>query len=147
MAAPTSPADLLPSVQDVVVVHSAKGGVGKSTTAANLAVTLARLGMRVGLLDADIHGPSIAHMFGSSDPPEASGDVAPVVPLMLMAKLYATDYAEVRLPITGNELRFLDLPELPGDPPVDVELTDSIDDFSDTVWKGQIVRTSKTWKV
>jgi len=61
----------LASVRDIVAVHSAKGGVGKSTVAANLAAALARLGVRVGVLDADVHGPSIAHMLGSAETPEA----------------------------------------------------------------------------
>lgn len=47
----------------VIVIHSGKGGVGKSTISANLAITLAKMGYRVGLLDADIHGPSIPKMF------------------------------------------------------------------------------------
>ena len=59
-------------VSRVLAVASAKGGVGKSTVAANLAVALARSGHRVGLLDADIYGPSIAAMFGV----EAAGHVA-----------------------------------------------------------------------
>ncbi|MBO6075012.1 MAG: Mrp/NBP35 family ATP-binding protein, partial [Paludibacteraceae bacterium] len=48
-------------------IHSGKGGVGKSTVAVNLAVALAQRGLRVGLLDADIHGPSIPKMFGVED--------------------------------------------------------------------------------
>ena len=47
----------------VIVIHSGKGGVGKSTISANLAITLAKMGYKVGLLDADIHGPSIPKMF------------------------------------------------------------------------------------
>ena len=53
--------------KQVIAVHSGKGGVGKSTVAANLAVTLAQQGFRVGLLDADIHGPSMPKMFHTED--------------------------------------------------------------------------------
>ncbi len=57
--------DLLPGVKHKIAVASGKGGVGKSTIAANLAISLAKKGYKVGLLDTDILGPSIAHMFGS----------------------------------------------------------------------------------
>lgn len=53
--------------QHVIAVHSGKGGVGKSTVAVNLAVALAQQGKRVGLLDADIHGPSVPKMFHVED--------------------------------------------------------------------------------
>jgi len=62
-------AALIPSVEHVVAVASGKGGVGKSTVAANLAVRLGQLGHRVGLLDADIYGPSVPIMFGIDGQP------------------------------------------------------------------------------
>jgi len=60
--APAKPA-VLPGVKNIVAVASGKGGVGKSTVAANLAVALARTGSRVGLIDADVYGPSVPKMF------------------------------------------------------------------------------------
>lgn len=60
-------APVLPGVKHIVGVSSGKGGVGKSTVASNLAVALAREGYRVGLLDADIFGPSVPKMFGIED--------------------------------------------------------------------------------
>jgi ATP-binding protein involved in chromosome partitioning len=63
------PEDPLPSVKNVVLVMSGKGGVGKSSVATNLAMALARAGYRVGILDADIYGPSIPTMLGVSGRP------------------------------------------------------------------------------
>jgi len=72
---------LLPGVKNIVAVASGKGGVGKSTTAANLALALAAEGARVGLLDADIYGPSQPMMMGLQGRPE-SQDGKTMEPLM-----------------------------------------------------------------
>lgn len=59
----------LPGVSKIVAVGSGKGGVGKTTVAVNLAVALAKLGKRVGLMDADVYGPNVPLMLGSSQQP------------------------------------------------------------------------------
>lgn len=64
-----APPNPLPNVKHVVLVMSGKGGVGKSTAASNLTMALSRMGHRVGLLDADMYGPSIPTMFGVSGRP------------------------------------------------------------------------------
>ena len=71
--------DPVPGVKSVVLVMSGKGGVGKSTVATNLAVGLARAGARVGLLDADLYGPSIPTMLGASG--RLMGDGQKIIPL------------------------------------------------------------------
>lgn len=69
MATPAAPPKMLPGVKNIIGVSSGKGGVGKSTVATNLAVSLAQKGYKVGLLDADIFGPSAPLMFGLEDAP------------------------------------------------------------------------------
>lgn len=73
---PTEP--LIPDVKQVLAISSGKGGVGKSTVAANLAVALHLNGAKVGLLDADVYGPNIPIMMGVTKPPEqAEGKITP----------------------------------------------------------------------
>ncbi len=143
--APTGESQLLPEVRNVVLVASGKGGVGKSTVAANLAVALAATGARVGLMDADIHGPSMPIMMGvdgfpvepnddkSFDPVEVHG-----VKLMSMGFFLPPDQAVIwRGPMMSSAIvqfardcrwgeldyLFLDLPPGTGD----VQLTVSQD--------------------
>ena len=71
MTTPSGGTGLLPGVKHLVAVGSGKGGVGKSTVAVNLAAALAQSGLRTGLLDADIYGPSIPVMMGLHDSPGA----------------------------------------------------------------------------
>ncbi len=77
--APAARPSLLADVTHIVAVASGKGGVGKSTTAVNLAVAFAQAGHRVGLLDADVYGPSLPRMLGmSGKPPIVNGKMQPI---------------------------------------------------------------------
>lgn len=72
--APTPRPGILADTDHIIAVSSGKGGVGKSMVASNLAAALAREGLRVGLLDADIYGPNIPRMFGENRRPEVTGE-------------------------------------------------------------------------
>src|SRR2546423_700964 len=71
---PTPERQPIPGVKNLVAVASGKGGVGKTTIAVNLALALAKLGHRVGLLDADVYGPNVPIMLGATEQPEATQD-------------------------------------------------------------------------
>ncbi|HQL49545.1 MAG TPA: Mrp/NBP35 family ATP-binding protein, partial [Holophaga sp.] len=150
--------DLLPTVKAAVVVGSGKGGVGKSTVAANLACAAARLGLKVGLLDADIYGPSMGMMFGITDGPEgtADGRIKPVekfgLKLMSMGFLIDDDRPVVwRGPMLNKALQqflgdvlwgeldllFIDLPPGTGD----VQIT-LVQNAKETIAKGGAVVVS-----
>ena len=71
----------IPGVKRIIAVASGKGGVGKSTVAANLAVALAATGAKTGLCDCDLYGPSVAQMFGTNERPMAN-DQDEIIPLV-----------------------------------------------------------------
>jgi len=64
----------IPGIKQIIAIGSGKGGVGKTTLAVNLALALARLGLKIGLLDADIYGPNVPLMLGASAEPEMTDD-------------------------------------------------------------------------
>jgi ATP-binding protein involved in chromosome partitioning len=79
-AGPPPPAPDMPNLGRIIAISSGKGGVGKSTVSANLAVALARSGRRVGLMDADVYGPNLPRMCGVSErPPVLGGKIQPLV--------------------------------------------------------------------
>lgn len=76
-----APEDMLPGVKHCIAVASGKGGVGKSTISVNLAIALAKTGAKVGLMDADVYGPSIPLMMGcANERPDSDGEkILPIV--------------------------------------------------------------------
>jgi ATP-binding protein involved in chromosome partitioning len=108
------PEDILPEVKHVIAIASGKGGVGKSTVSVNLAVALAQSGARVGLLDADIYGPSIPKMMGcqGEHPLVESGQIIPIrrygVSVMSIGFLLEEEQAAMwRGPIVAGTVRQL----------------------------------------
>jgi ATP-binding protein involved in chromosome partitioning len=98
-AAPQGP-QRLPGIQHIVAIGSGKGGVGKTTVAVNLAVSLAKLGHRVGLIDADIYGPNVPTMLGSTRQPSIVAD-------------------NLMEPITAHGVKFISIGLIsPGDKPM-----------------------------
>lgn len=91
------------SVKNIIAIASGKGGVGKSTVTTNLAVTMAAMGLRVGVLDADIYGPSQAKMFGVEGyVPDA--EVAPDgIELILPAEAYGVKIMSIAFFISDND--------------------------------------------
>ena len=82
-----SAAENLKNVKHKLIVMSGKGGVGKSTVAVNLAVSLAKKGKAVGILDADMHGPSVPKLLGMSNLPLTINDKERIVPFMVAPSL------------------------------------------------------------
>jgi ATP-binding protein involved in chromosome partitioning len=118
---PPTPVDL-PHLGAVLAISSGKGGVGKSTVAANLAVALARDGRRVGLMDADIYGPNIPRMMGADQKPEVrGGKIQPLeahgVKLMSLALIVERDApaiwrGPIIMKVIGQFVRDVDWGEL-----------------------------------
>ena len=101
----------IPDVKHVVAISSCKGGVGKSTVSVNLAVSLARKGYSVGLMDADVHGPSLHMMMGvTREPDQRDGKIVPVeahgVRFMSLGLIAGEDTPVIwRGPIVGRMLQ------------------------------------------
>ncbi len=95
------PSSGVSQVKNIISVASGKGGVGKSTVSINLAIAISKLGFSVGLLDADIYGPSIPKLIGGSKKPNASssGNILPIekynISLMSIGFLISEDTAMI----------------------------------------------------
>ncbi len=106
-----SPENIVPQVKNLVAVGSGKGGVGKSTVAANLAVALGQRGAKVGLLDADIYGPTIPAMMGTRSKPRYTGEkLIPLqaygIKMMSLGLLTEADTPVIwRGPLVGGAVR------------------------------------------
>lgn len=87
----------IPFVKNIIVVASGKGGVGKSTTAVNLALSLKRVGCNVGLVDGDVYGPSIPHMMGLEGKPEFKDN------LMIPMKKYGISNVSIGSIVDKNQ--------------------------------------------
>jgi ATP-binding protein involved in chromosome partitioning len=104
------PSEILPGVKQTIAVASGKGGVGKSTVAVNLAAALRLSGAAVGLLDADIYGPSVPAMTGSRTTPEQSnGHLLPIeahgLKIMSFGQIYPGDQPTIyRGPMVGKAI-------------------------------------------
>jgi ATP-binding protein involved in chromosome partitioning len=107
------PSEILPGVKQTIAVASGKGGVGKSTVAVNLAAALSQAGAKVGLLDADIYGPSVPAMTGSRRLPEqVNGQLKPIeahgLKLMSFGHVYPGDQPMIfRGPMVGKAIESL----------------------------------------
>ncbi len=98
---------VLPGVKNTIAIASGKGGVGKSTVAVNLAVALAKDGASVGLIDADIYGPSIPLMLGSNDKP----------------KVYQAENSVKMIPLESHGIKFMSIGLL-------------VDEKAPVIWRG-----------
>ncbi|MEN6372347.1 MAG: iron-sulfur cluster carrier protein ApbC [Armatimonadota bacterium] len=103
--------EVLPGVKNIIAVASGKGGVGKSTVSVNLAVALSQEGAKVGLLDADIYGPSLPRLMGTNEHPKAAnGKIVPVeqhgIKLMSLGFLMPEDTAVIwRGPLVAGAVK------------------------------------------